>query len=87
MSEILTQRLCAALTAALTDAARQRLTDTARPVGPADLHIVFGGADAEALTARSTVTGGGNSVCFCEAELHDAEGQLVARAMATFRYR
>ena len=38
-------------------------------------------------TTKSTATGGGRSVCFCEAELRDAAGQSVARAMGTFRYR
>jgi acyl-coenzyme A thioesterase PaaI-like protein len=39
------------------------------------------------LTATGRATGGGRSVCFCEADIADAEGHLVARAMGTFRYR
>jgi acyl-coenzyme A thioesterase PaaI-like protein len=39
------------------------------------------------LTATGRATGGGRSVCFCEAEIADADGHPVARAMGTFRYR
>ena len=51
-----------------------------------DLHVGFVQPGA-GLNAIARVTGGGRSVCFCEAELHDAAGRLVARAMATLRYR
>lgn len=40
----------------------------------------------EGLRAHGQVTGGGRSVCFCEAELRDATQRPVARAMGTFRY-
>jgi len=39
------------------------------------------------LTATGRATGGGRSVCFCEADISDADGRLVAKAMGTFRYR
>ncbi|WP_027478775.1 PaaI family thioesterase [Curvibacter gracilis] len=38
------------------------------------------------LLAHATCQGGGRSVCFCEARVEDASGQVVARAMGTFRY-
>ena len=43
---------------------------------------------ANAARARSSTrsSGGGRSVCFCEARVEDAGGQVVARAMGTFRY-
>jgi len=38
------------------------------------------------LLAHASCQGGGRSVCFCEARVEDASGQVVARAMGTFRY-
>ena len=38
-------------------------------------------------TATGRATGGGKSVCFCEAEITDANGTVTAKAMGTFRYR
>lgn len=38
------------------------------------------------LTAHAQVQGGGKSVCFCEARIEGEAGELVARAMGTFRY-
>lgn len=38
------------------------------------------------LTAHATCQGGGQSVCFCEARVEDEQGEVVARAMGTFRY-
>lgn len=76
------------LHAALLQAARQRLTDPARALAATDLHVVWlqpAGADA-ALSTQAQATGGGRSLCFCEAEARDAHGQAVARAMATVRY-
>ena len=37
--------------------------------------------------ATGRATGGGKSVCFCEAEITDANGTVTAKAMGTFRYR
>lgn len=71
---------------ALVGAARERLSDATRSLSATDIHLVFTGAAQGALRASAYVTGGGRSVCFCEAELRDAQGQTVARAMGTFRY-
>jgi acyl-coenzyme A thioesterase PaaI-like protein len=39
------------------------------------------------LVATGRTTGGGRSVCFCEAELVDGSGAMVAKGMGTFRLR
>ena len=77
----------AQLHAALVAAARTRLVDAARQLSATDLHVLFTAEPQGPLTATGQVTGGGRSLCFCEAELHDPQGQLVARAMGSFRYR
>lgn len=75
--------------AALLDAAMARVAQTqfGAPSEPVaiDLHVVFLAAGDGALAARAHASGGGRSVCFCEAEASDAAGRVVARAMATFR--
>lgn len=38
------------------------------------------------LTAHASVEGGGKSICFCECRVEDQSGQVVARAMGSFRY-
>ena len=35
------------------------------------------------LVARAQVTGGGQTLCFCQATVHDDQGLPVARALAT----
>lgn len=78
---------CHLLHQALRQAARTRLDDAARPLAATDLSLVFSAIPEGPLQARGQVTGGGRSVCFCEAELVDAAQRTVARAMGTFRYR
>lgn len=39
------------------------------------------------VVADARVIGGGKSVCFCEAEVRDGHGHLVAKGMGTFKYR
>ena len=39
------------------------------------------------MGATGRATGGGKSVCFCEARVEDASGRVAAQAMGTFRYR
>lgn len=79
--------LLAQLQASLADTARGRLDDLGRAVAAADLHVTFTRPAGGTLRVQGRVTGGGRSVCFCEAEAHDEQGRLVARAMATYRYR
>lgn len=76
----------AMLDAALVAAALAR-NPAAQTVDVIDLHLGFVQPGGPGLRAQGQVTGGGRSVCFCEAELRDGAGQLVARAMATLRYR
>lgn len=38
------------------------------------------------LVAHGQTVGGGRSVCFCEARIEDEAGDLVARALGTFKY-
>ncbi len=38
------------------------------------------------LVAHGQTVGGGRSICFCEARIEDEAGDLVARAMGTFKY-
>lgn len=38
------------------------------------------------LVAHGQTIGGGRSVCFCEARIEDEAGDLVAKAMGTFKY-
>ena len=78
---------CRLLHQALRQAARTRLDDAARPLAATDLSLVFSTIPEGPLQARGQVTGGGRSVCFCEAELLDSAQRTVARAMGTFRYR
>jgi uncharacterized protein (TIGR00369 family) len=52
-----------------------------------DMSIHFIGPGAGRLHVRGRSTGGGASVCFCEGEIHDDAGKLVAKALASFKYR
>lgn len=38
------------------------------------------------LVAHGQTIGGGRSVCFCEARIEDEAGDVVAKAMGTFKY-
>ena len=71
---------------AMANAALSRIAYT-REVVTIDIHVAFMHPATGRLTATARATGGGRSVCFCEADIADASGQVVARAMGTFRYR
>ncbi|MNG39445.1 hypothetical protein D3C84_1275310 [compost metagenome] len=51
------------------------------------MHVGFMRPATGRVEATGRATGGGRSVCFCEAEAVDATGQVIAKAMGTFRYR
>ncbi|MBS7779758.1 long-chain-fatty-acid--CoA ligase [Acidovorax sp. CCYZU-2555] len=74
------------LDSAMANAALSRI-DFAREVVTIDMHIGFMRPSSGRLRATGRATGGGRSVCFCEAELVDDSGEVVAKAMGTFRYR
>ncbi len=76
----------ALLDSAMANAALSKV-DYSREVVTIDMHIAFMRPAAGRLLATGRATGGGRSVCFCEAEISDADGQVMAKAMATFRYR
>jgi acyl-coenzyme A thioesterase PaaI-like protein len=78
--------LLALLERAMADAALARV-EHAREVVAVDMHIAFMRAASGPLQASGRATGGGRSVCFCEATVLDAGGAVAARAMGTFRYR
>jgi uncharacterized protein (TIGR00369 family) len=71
---------------AMANAALSRI-DFAREVVTIDIHVAFMSPATGRLTATGRATGGGRSVCFCEADVADTDGRVVARAMGTFRYR
>lgn len=62
-------------------------------VGPASgvvtvsLSVNFIRSGAGALVAEARVTRSGRSIVFCEGEVRDREGEVVARGMGTFKVR
>jgi uncharacterized protein (TIGR00369 family) len=74
------------LDSAMAHAALSRIA-YAREVVTIDMHIAFMRPAGGRLHAEGRATGGGRSVCFCEATVTDASGEVAARAMGTFRYR
>jgi uncharacterized protein (TIGR00369 family) len=74
------------LDSAMAHAALSRV-GYAREVVTIDMHIAFMRPTSGRLQAQGRATGGGRSVCFCEATVVDADGEVAARAMGTFRYR
>jgi uncharacterized protein (TIGR00369 family) len=74
------------LDVAMANAALSRI-GFAREVVTIDLHIAFMRPSIGRLVAQARATGGGKSVCFCEARVEDASGEVAAQAMGTFRYR
>ncbi len=74
------------LDAAMANAALSRI-DYSREVVTVDMHIAFMRPATGRLKAIGRATGGGRSVCFCEAEVHEMHGHVGGKAMGTFRYR
>ena len=74
------------LDCAMAHAALSRV-DYTREVVTVDMNVAFMRPAAGRLVAVGKVVGGGRSVCFCEARITDANGELAAQAMGTFRYR
>ena len=74
------------LDSAMANAALSRI-EFEREVVTIDMHIGFMRPATGRLEATGRATGGGRSVCFCEAEVVDVTGAVVAKAMGTFRYR
>lgn len=74
------------LDSAMANAALSRV-GFAREVVTVEMKVAFMRPAHGRLTATGRATGGGRSLCFCEAELADEGGEVVAKAMGTFRYR
>lgn len=74
------------LDSAMSNAALSRI-GFEREVVTIDIHVGFMRPATGVLRATGRATGGGRSVCFCEAEIVDDTGEVVAKAMGTFRYR
>ena len=74
------------LDVAMANAALSRI-DYQREVVTVDIHVGFLAASKGNLVATGRATGGGKSICFCEAWVEDETGAIAARAMGTFRYR
>jgi uncharacterized protein (TIGR00369 family) len=61
--------------------------DYTREVVTVDMSVSFLKPATGPLVAEGRATGGGKSICFCEARITNPDGELAARAMGTFRYR
>ena len=77
--------LLALLDQAMADAACGRSGAGGSACEAVDLHLSLLHRAAGPLTAHAAVTGGGRSICFCEAHATDAAGRTVAQAMGTYR--
>lgn len=80
--------------AGLQDALEQAMRRTAqaraqgsREAETLSIHVAFMRPGGGALDILARATGGGRSICFCEAEAVDTGGAMVAQAMGTFRLR
>lgn len=74
------------LESAMSHAALSKV-DYTKGVVTLDISLAFLKPASGRLVAVGKVTGGGRSVCFCEARLTDAAGDLAAQAMGTLKYR
>lgn len=61
--------------------------DYEREVVTVDMSVAFLKPATGHLVAVGTAIGGGKSICFCEARITNADGEVAAQAMGTFRYR
>ena len=52
-----------------------------------DMSVSFIAAGHGRLTVEARVLRSGASIIFCEGEMHDADGELVAKAMASFKVK
>lgn len=74
------------LDVAMANAALSKL-DYTREIVTVDMHIAFMRPSKGRLVATGRAVGGGRSVAFCEAEIVDDSGEVIAKSMGTFRYR
>lgn len=74
------------LESAMAHAALSKV-DYTKNVVTLDISLAFLKPASGRLVAVGRVIGGGRLVCFCEARLTDAAGDLAAQAMGTLKYR
>lgn len=74
------------LDCAMAHAALSRVDD-ANEVVTVDISVAFLKPAIGTLVAEGRAVGGGRSICFCEAQITNADGSLAARAMGTYKYR
>lgn len=51
-----------------------------------DISVSFLAPASGQLFAEGEATGGGQSICFCDGRVIDANGTLIAKALGTFKY-
>lgn len=61
-------------------------TNFQRAVVTADMSTQFFKPGQGRLVAHGRASGGGRSMCFCDAHITDDNGDVVARAMGTFKF-
>jgi uncharacterized protein (TIGR00369 family) len=71
---------------AMSSAARSLYPDAAGVV-TVDMSLQFMRSASGALLAEGRVVQAGKTTAFCEAEVRDASGELVAKAIGTFKVR
>ncbi len=74
--------ICTLLDIAMGTAARSRIE---RPVMTLDMQVSFLSPGRGALLGEGRVVRAGRSVVFCEAEIRDEAGELVAKASGLFK--
>ena len=56
-----------------------------REVVAVDMHLSFMRTALAPLSATAQVVGGGKTMVFCEAQLRNDQGEVVAQALGTYR--
>ena len=69
----------------MMDAVCLRSPDDTREVQTLDLNINFMQTTSGQLHATAQVIGGGKTMCFCEGQVMDMQGAVVAQGMGTLR--
>jgi len=58
---------------------------TPREVVAVDMHLSFMRPAIGPMSATAQVVGGGKTMVFCEAQLRNAQGEVLAQALGTYR--
>lgn len=85
MNHTPTHEIFRLLEQSMVDAVRQRSMEDTREVQTLDLNINFMQSASGPLRAGAQVIGGGKTMCFCEGQVLDAQGAVVAQGMGTLR--